>query len=221
MKQGGGKMIEKDDGVIYEFVFISLSSEGMKHRVYSTDKNMIDLFAKQHGFDVNNIQVNILPRYCMDDNAINDDCFLKIFQFKSNSSDQIYHVASSDQILRRIIDNVAQDLTNTLTFGPLILRNDVEFINLITELVSTLSCGYIMDFLIVDDNWTEENRWKFIENSREGFADSYYEGIINFSESERVFDILHDKSIESLPQPITIEAYVRNFTELLIDKYIE
>lgn len=217
--------LEKNEGVLFEFEFASIEDpcENMRYHVYSFNREMIKLFAKQHGFNPDDMCINIHSDINHeDDEKMNDNLLLKVYRFKSNFSNQEYRIISCQRFIDKAIEDAGQDITARLWFDTIIMRHDIEFIKLINRLVKKLSHVFIMDNLLVDDLWNEENDNKETFHKSyniPGYDDYWIEGCSNYS--EYVVDSLFDSSIENEVQPITIESYVKSFTEMITDVYTE
>lgn len=222
--------INDNEGALFEFEFASLEDpcESMRHQVYSFNRELIMLFAKQHGFDTNDININVDPNYKDEDDCIgviNERYLLQPYRFKSNFSDQEYHIITCQGFVDKAIEDTAQDITNRLWFDTIIMRRDVEFIRIINQLVKELSHVFIMDNLLIDDFWNEESGENYLKSFRIPEIDDYFDvnigGVLGTPEAEYVMDSLFNSSIDTEVQPITIESYVKSFTEMLTDVFTE
>ena len=203
---------EADEGVLFQFTFFPISDDNrLKRRVYARNKASIELFAKQHGFDCNDLQLDILDA----EECIDDESLLKIYRFKSNCSDNEYNIMTCTRFIDKALGDAAQDLVVKLWFDDIIMRHDIEFIKMINHYIYQLNHVFIMNNLVAEDFWDESNKERYAKSFR---WDDYVESNID-RDSEYVLESLVNHSIESEVQPITIESYIKSFTEILTETF--
>ena len=206
----------EDSDVVFRFRFSPKSVKDnfydYAYRVYAFKREDMDLFLKQHGFDTRLVHIECIPINEFDDD---DDHFLKSFKFRSNTSAEIYNIMTTDHFIKDAIDYTCAQLSDTLVFGPPIVRNDIEIIRLINDLMFSIPHAFILDHTLTDGftgepyskDWEKYIKFYNPYQSLEDMDDSY------------IYESIHNNSIDDLVQPITIEAYVSNFTQMILDSF--
>lgn len=206
-----------DDHYI-RFRFSSVLNRG-KDKPYEVFANTMDemkMFLTQHCFkDVDNAAFEFIPKNLCKHN----DMILELYSFKSNHSNDVYHVMTTKFFVERALEDTAADINYTLLFGEAILRHDIEIFKHICDLLWNLPCVHVKDVLIADDE--SINKKQYFGNSVD-LVTQYYESFgkpWEDCDSQLVIQSLYD-SLSNEPgeiYPITIEAYVSSFTTLLTD----
>ena len=202
---------------IFRFQFMSRSDGDVDniengaiiYRVYAFDRMSMEMFIKQHNFDLTSVNIETMPIEDFDDD---EDCFIKPYKFKSNKSSEIFNIFTTNKIVTEAIDSACLELCDTLTFGPAIVRDDIGFIKLINDLIYKLPHVFILDHTLMDsscepisDHWDRYIKFNSYGQSLENLDDSY------------VYESLHNHSIDTEIQPITVEAYASSFAKMIID----
>lgn len=185
---------------------------GVNARIFvqTLDKNMMDLFLIQHGFDPKNADVKITS----DDDYSDDDMItLKIFRVGSRKRDKIYQIATTTEIVMEIISTISVELLDTMSFGACALKGEIELFNRVQSLIEKLDYVYI-----------RETNPGFLENMDEDAYAYRYPGYPGYPSSYE--ELSRDDDIDALTeslynaanwttdgiQPFTIESYISIFT---------
>lgn len=175
--------------------------------VYTKDINDMMLFFRQHGFDdscINNILT--CSEESIDDDVIFDECLLKTYKLRSNINDEVCSIMTTRGILDKLIDSFVVDYAKMMTFGPAILRDDIEILNIVTSLLYKIPYTNVFERCI-GDNQTVYGYNRFGED--EGYSvypDAEYEHFLFIS--ELMYNTSgYDESV------FTIEAYSKYFAE--------
>lgn len=179
--------------------------------VWSEDIELTEIFIKQHGFDPLNIKRYTIPAGKVNEyhEKIQPDGMLVISHMKSNTNNTIHTVVTSDEIIDSILKELIDDFIDTLSFGSLVVRNDVSFVSNIIETIESIDYASICDWELISD----------------GVVDSYYSDD-EFSQSlddipppcdtSYIQDELFRDRTNNKILPITIEAYAHYFISTII-----
>lgn len=210
----------------YKFTFSSGSTRSsMTYYVISRSIDDMNLFLKQHGFNNAHDAIRILPEDEFKPKDYSHE--LRICIFKSNKQPGTFHVMTSEDLITRAIENTANDIADHSIFGEAILRTDIEFLKIIGSLIGKLEHGFVMDFNLADESMLfnsleNENQYK---NRIMDMISEYKNRIGAPTEdigSQTILQSLHDSCPDrdtGCIYPITVEAYVSTFTELMVDCY--
>ena len=214
-------MKQSSDGFMYEFKFETRfnSYEGKIRQVipvYSSNMDDMILFLKQHGFkpdSVNSISaVNV-------ENIKGAEYVLNEYLFKSNKFDGVYAINTIENFVTKAIYSVSSDLSNSLTFGPAILKTDFKLIETIHNLISELPHVYILDGQFIDGDSGDLIREYEERFSLTKIPYSYTSEAEMPDDSFIVDSMMNDSANLKNIQPITLEAYVRSFIENFVEYY--
>ena len=184
--------------------------------LWTDDESLIKIFLSQHNINLNLVHVVPYPRIEMDQLAgtidiSNESDKLGAFYFKSVKDNKVHKVISTSGYLSRIIDELANDMVESMTFGELITREDVEFSVSLQRLVEQLPYAAVYDWAYIDDNIDPYG------------TDEYDDGVFPKMVDSNLgltYDPLHHDSFDAsnydTPQPITLEGYVHYFTRMLM-----
>lgn len=186
----------------FVFEFNSVNDNRLNYSVYSLGIEDMFKFLKHH-----NLMefVNKVKR--CDENGIegfDDEKLIKQFSFKSNKlelKDRVFKIYTTDEIVNQTIDNVCERLVENLVLGPISNRKDIKFISIINDCINSLPHACILD--IFDVNESEVDDSFGVSDALESIYDSVYSNAY---------------AIDLNTSPITIESYVRHFSEMLFDK---
>lgn len=196
----------------FKISFGSLNAEKLRYVAYSNNEHDMNMFIKQHCLTPNNVTiVNV--------DSENDVAFniIKEFKFKSNQNNQLFTIYTTDSLVNQAATIVAEKLSDATLFGPPIERQDIELMRMIDELVHDLDYVFILDFNLMndDDEYIYSDWEKHVKCL--GNPTDYVYGGEQFD--SYIFDrLLDDVSNTESIMPITLEAYVNNFVDILTDK---
>lgn len=196
---------------MFKFNFKAINDDSkLSYYVYSESKDLLLLFLKQHQLENGAHAIQVVA-----DNNTDDFHLLQLYTFKSNFSNETYKVATCEQFIMDCIDKTCNELENVLCFGPIMLRNDIEFVKIIAETIENLPYRVtVLDYAIADDTAAEmeelTERWKHYINSP-SMGESY--------SVASIYDAIHDESYVSNVQPITIESYISYFVDMITDSF--
>lgn len=214
-------MKQSSDGFMYEFKFETRfnSYEGKIRQVipvYSSNMGDMILFLKQHGFkpdSVNSISTVSVERIKGSEYVLNK------YLFKSNKFDGVYAINTIENFVTKAIYSVSSDLSNSLTFGPAILKTDFKLIETIHNLISELPHVYILDGQFIDGDSGDLIREYEERFSLTKIPYSYTSEAEMPDDSFIVDSMMNDSANLKNIQPITLEAYVRSFIENFVEYY--
>lgn len=208
------------------FDFTSVKKQGsMQYYVLAENMTEMQQFLSQHGFhDVN----DALKLYSGDKyRASNCSHILKTYRFMSNHKPGVFPVMTCASFVDHAIESAANDLGDHSIFGEAILRQDIEFIKMIGSAITKLPHGYVMDYILADESTLFEclenggTKRDMIENTSDWLI--RHSGPSEDPTSQTILQSLYDATPDLDNDygvyPITVEAYVSYFTELMIDCY--
>lgn len=211
--------LESDTIFKFEFTSYGCKNKNLSHKVYSNNKEDMILFLQQHSFDMSMVHIECLTidEYEKEVDGHIYDYLLKGYKMRSNKSQETFMIMTTYDFVYQACEVVCSWLSDSLLFGPPILRTDVEIIKMINDLIHELPHVFVLDHALIDgDSGNIIGDQRYIRSNRsldsfdltdEGYDDSYiYESIFNSSFDEDI-------------QPITVEAYVSFFTTLIMDVY--
>ena len=214
-------MKQSSDGFMYEFKFETRfnSYEGKIRQVipvYSSNMDDMILFLKQHGFKPDS--VNSISTVSVE-NIKGAEYVLNKYLFKSNKFDGVYAINTIENFVTKAIYSVSSDLSNSLTFGPAILKTDFKLIETIHNLISELPHVYILDGQFIDGDSGDLIREYEERFSLTKIPYSYTSEAEMPDDSFIVDSMMNDSANLKNIQPITLEAYVRSFIENFVEYY--
>ena len=127
--------------------------------------------------------------------------------------------------IKTFLETTANDLSDASLFGEAILRTDIEIFKVINSMISKLSQGFVLDTSLADEsllfNSMENDNYKgtmmdmIAEYKNRIGAPTEDAGSQAILQS--LYDSVPDLTADNGVYPITVEAYVSAFTELMID----
>ena len=183
---------------IFEFRF-PVISKNLYYTVYSTDPRDIELFLKQHNMIehthlIRPVEDNVI---CHDKLTANDDDILSYHRFKSNNSNDVYNIMTTNKIVYDASVSAINALSKSFSFGLIICEDKIDIIAVISELIDGLKFGFISEFAEFE------------------YDDESYQDLI----SDCLFNIMGEAQLtmKDSIEPITIESYITSFVSLLSD----
>lgn len=215
---------------IYEFSWRPLKYDPIAEKdgsynaityVQTHDENLMRMFLTQHGFDPNTPNVKIIedPQYNDDDTIA-----LHTYQISSRERGKVYKITTTFEIMERVINEIAYELNQAMTFGSCALKCEIQLFERIQELMDEL------DYVCIQET-SSTNASGFDEMAEYGYyrisgriPDNDYEELSRDDQQDTVFadliETVNDHKL--LPIPITIESYVSFFTDIyLIGKEVK
>jgi len=201
------------------------SDEQFNYRVFAESMNDMNMFLIQHNLhdQVQNVEV-VDPAHPTNLDTVSYN-MIKPFVFGSNKSKEIFTIYTSEEFVSDAVGRVGSKLSASLLFGEAITRTDVELFDRLTNLINDLPYCDIIDFELMNQ---ESNLiMEFKEKRNEYF---YYTGIAPAEDGAEalIYQGLYDSMQAAMDdtcyltdsiQPITVEAYVKAFTDRMIDSY--
>ena len=192
-----------------------------KYRVVTDDFSKMMLFLKQHGFnDVPKESLNII---CIDDIDKCPDHYniLRPYRFKSNYTNDVYTIMTSEGFIDYAVDSAANDLNGYLLFGEAILRHDIEVFKTIGHLISNLPHTVIFDYMLADEQ-SVDDKTSLVSREISEMRKAYLAAISAPCEdygAYETFESLHGACNVDEILPITLECYTSSFVEMMTDEY--
>lgn len=190
-------------------------------QVFANTKEDMMLFLKQHNFNIEYVSIQYIPDDEVDD-SLNEMCGLQDFHFKSNKTPEMFTIKTTQLFVNHALTNVGNHLSDCCMFGEAIFRDDFEFIKLIVDLLNKIPFVEIADYSLLDGNSIgplDDMSWMTVKKDLL-FSDNYEPDMSHIDTSE-IYDALHQASDVDEFQPITIEAYVRSFSEEMLSASLE
>ena len=176
------------------------------------------LFFKQHNIDINQVEVDYIPNENFNI-KVEDDNILASYQFRSNKSNETFNIMTTERLIAYALQLVGDHLSDACIFGSAIFRDDIEFIKVIQDLLGEIPHVQILDYGLLDDlNLTADTNWMYIKKDKLFDPDIEPEWVTNGVDSQDIYESLFDSCIsDTAVQPITVEAYVRGFAEMVMN----
>lgn len=190
---------------IYCFEF-GICDGKMHNPVYSFNFDDIVLFINQHKFDEKECQDYIKIKPYSDEIAFKDeDKMLKLFKFKSNNSNEIFSVMTTEYILEKCVINTGEVLMNAEWFGSLITNENIPIFKIINDMIENDGLPYslIMDYQQIPDDQTEV------------YDTDYNYDMIKEELCKSLVKTFGLSDPSSVVQEITIEGYISGFASLI------
>lgn len=192
------------------FEFYWHSGTGERYVVQTDDPELMDRFLFQHGFMQNRDQVYVVHD---DPEEIQESFRLVTYTFGSKKRDQMYKIVTCEDIMVPIIEEVGDLLASVMTLGACALLGDIEIFSRILSLVEELDFIYVVENQVdMTDSMTDFEQQIY---TKSGYP--YYEDVAMNADDSYMRDCLYDASVPQKEyQAITVEAYVRLFTDMFI-----
>ena len=203
-----------EDSPVFVIEFFT-KSVGPSIVAWSYDMKLANLFIKQHGFDENNIKEYVIPGYDIKNHndIIQPDTMIELHKMKSNSSDTIHNIATTDELLDNVTRSLADDLVDYLMFGEIIIRTDLKFIDNISDCIEKLEYASICDFDLIANDVVDRY-----------YDEDYSLGVSQYprfpppADTSYIYDTLfHARSNHDI-LPFTVEAYVHYFISQIMEE---
>ena len=207
---------QRGGDTVFQFLIGRDHSEHIK--IFSNNQQDMMLFFKQHNIDINQVEVDYIP----DENfniKVDDDNILASYQFKSNQSNETFNIMTTERLISYALQLVGDHLSDACIFGSAIFRDDIEFIKVIQNLLGEIPHVQILDYGLLDDlNLTADTNWMYIKKDKLFDPDVEPDWVTNGVDAQDIYESLFDSCIsDTAVQPITVEAYVRGFAEMVMN----
>ena len=204
------------DTCVFVIEFFTKTPDAPPIRVWSDEKELIDLFIKQHGFDKSNIkQYTIPPGQIEGNKLIETDTMLIVTHLKSNKDTTIHAVVTSDELLDEVTRMLADDLIEYMMFGETVARQDIAFVSEIIDIIESMDYASICDWELIADDLVD----RYYDESYFDEDDIRVQREYTLpppGDTSFVYDTLfHDRSNNTI-LPFTLEAYVHYFVQNII-----
>jgi hypothetical protein len=185
------------------------------YRVYSQDMTMMQMFIKQHNFDPQQTYIENIP----DELAGEDDLDaheLKFIRLQSNEDNTVHQIVTSTHLFDLAVDYVTNELSNFLLFGTTILRRDIQAIDVVVKCLESLPYTQILDHLLMDDQSTynyalDDTSWMNVKKTIDQITKTPDWDAYDLS---FLYELI-EQGCHGDVMPITLEAYVKSFVELI------
>ena len=126
--------MEIDPQRLFRFRFKSPGmSDDMSHYVLTDDIEKMRLFLAQHNFNPTDSFIDCVM---FKDFESDTEYMLEPFILKSNYSPKIFTIMSTEHMIYECANEVASIMSQSLIFGPHIIREDIPIMKIISELVN-------------------------------------------------------------------------------------
>lgn len=213
----------------FEFSSVHNTSKNMNYYVYAETMDDLKLFTSQHGFT--NVPPESITLVKKGSNGKYDGSHvLEPYKFKSNSSDELLTVMTCWDFVEEAISNVAAELNQYMLFGEAIVRRDVEIFKVIGDIINGLDHGMVVDFLLCDycpdDEYADDIMkancvlYQLQKDYKKHVGRPTDDGNICLTYEGLCDAIVEDDDDPNKGVlPITIECYISNFTEKMMDAF--
>ena len=187
-------------------------------RVYSEDINEIHLFLKQHNFDLSQTFIENIPSDMAEDDYLEDN-LLRPYQMKSNVDKEIRTIMTTRNFVNLTVSYVVEELGQFLLFGETILRNDIQLIQLVREILGSMPCTTILDFDLLSGELLDyacNTDWMYVKKTIDQVTESPSCDGQDLSELYEMID--RECNYDILP--FTLEAYAEVFARIILGKYV-
>ena len=197
------------------FRFLVQRNHSDDFKVYSHTQQDMMLFFKQHNINLQNVNVEYVDTI----KDSQEQHVLKLYKFRSNKSPELFRIMTSEYIIQYALQLAGDHLSDACVFGAAIFRDDIEFIKRIVDLLGKLPHVSIIDYTLLDDINIFGYDWNCVKSDKL----FEYDFAPNLSEidTQDIYASLYETSGVDLIQPVTVEAYVRAFAELVINQMID
>ena len=187
-------------------------------KVYSPDIEDIHLFLRQHNFDPNHTFIENVPDEIAEDDYL-EDHLLRPYKMKSNVDKEIHVIMTSRRFIDLTVSYVVESLGDCLLFGEVILRNDIQVIHLIRNILESTPCTTILDFNLLDGDslsYACNTDWMYVKKTIDQVTNSpSYDG----QDLSELYEMI-DRECRGDILPITLEGYVETFVHIIMGKYV-
>lgn len=212
--------MEIDPQRLFRFRFKSPDvSDNMSYFVLTDDIEKMKLFLKQHNF---NCVESFIDCVMLKDHEGDEEFMLEPFILKSNYSDKMYTIMSTEHMIYECANEVASIMSQSSIFGPSIIREDVPIMKVISELIQELDYTYVLDHTVCDSETGVPYSSAYEQYTKVGYPspDAWL-----LSNEPATYDdsALYEAIIAAVgrgyPLPFTLEMYVSYFAGILTDSY--
>lgn len=211
------------ESYLFRFEFSSRYNnfKNMNYVVFAENEEDLKMFLIQHNFiDSPMDAVTIVSK----EEAGN--CYASTLckhLFRSNHSNELFTVMTCPDFVDKAIETTCNSLNDAMLFGEAIVRRDVEIFKMIGELIHKLPHANVLDFIFADTESTKDPD-DIIDESIAldiDYKNRFSNGIswIDDPSTYYVHQSMDNFRHEGGPEPITIEAYVSYFTEMMVDVF--
>lgn len=195
------------DKVVYAIEFHVGDTKNTPYFVWSPYPEDIQRFVQQHNLSKLDIKWMILLDEDRDEyiDIICPEYYAETYKFQSAQDRKVYTVITTREFLSKAVDDVADELSDALQFGPAALRGEISIFRTVVDLVDSLPYSAVLDADIAD---TLHDSYEM--GSERHDYDPYDPDFM--PDRTFTFNSMHDTSLQDGLQPITLETYVRTFT---------
>ena len=207
--------ISEYHGQYLKLTFYSTNGS-IKHTVYSEGIEPMKMFIKQHNFNPDIIEhVEPVPEHAQAASG----SIIEPYTFKSKYSDSpSYTIYTTEDFVEEAINIVCADLAQSLMFGSLAIRTNIELFALVSDLIGELKYVYVLDHGLVDDETGELYSTDYEKYTKRFDAFAYNQNDYGYDDSY-IYDSLHAASLsDEHISPITLESYVTYFADMITDE---
>lgn len=215
--------MEIDPQRLFRFRFKSPGmSDNMAYVVLTDDIEKMRLFLKQHNFDP---LTSFVDCVMLKDHEDDTEYMLEPYMLKSNYSTKTYTIMSTEHMIYECANEVASLMSQSLIFGPTIIREDISIMKVISELIQELDYTYVLDHTVCDSSTGQPYSSAFEQYTKVGYPSAAYSTAwLNLSNEPAAYDdsALYESITAAVgrnqPLPFTLEMYVKYFAGLLTDE---
>lgn len=190
-------------------------------KVYTTNPELISIFLKQHAIDVYEVKI-------MDIEAIanlDERLILEEYKFHSNTDGNTYTIITAYKLLVYAIYHVGGNLGDTLMLGDLILRNEIQIIDIISHLIESLPYVTIAEHVTID---TETCTDKQLLDKLTKYSNKYNGLMLDYSEEDQFYEYIYDELGGAIPanndvkcNAISLEGYIEFVATLSNRRFLD
>ena len=212
-----------DPNHLFRFRFKSHSmSDNMAYFVLSESYDTMIKFLKQHNFEIDESCIDIVDA---EENRSNSEFLLEEYIFKSNYSDQLYKITTTEHLVYDCGEYVCDMISSALIFGSdTIVRQDIPIMVIISDLIFKLDHVYVMDHTLCNSSGKPfSSAWE--QFTKIGYPEVGLNERLSLQDEPAAYDdtgIFNSVSAsigKGFPLPFTLECYISYFISLLTDSY--
>lgn len=212
-----------DTETVFQLTFSSVYNN-LPYHVHTSDREKMINFMKQHTFDCDTANVDIV--YLSNDGEnIDDRCEIKTYKMTSNKNrNKIYNVLSTEQLISDALETICSTLSESLLFGEPTTRTDIDFIRDICDLISDLPHSIVLDHMLLNEDESD-----FLSSDWKRYAKTFgYDRYVTVDQwdgssidDSYIYESIQNCYTESGVLPITIEYYAQFISDLFTDELPE
>lgn len=195
----------------YVFIIqINCGSNGLYtqyYTIWTENEEYINRFIQQHSLEKDAVYVTpilIDELEGIPSTMITESNELNEYYFKSNKDDSVHTIVTTEKIVSSAVEAVGKLLTDSLLFGDLVMREDIQFVKKISDLIEKLPYASIYDWSLLE------------EIPGDGYYSDYAYSDYTTNYKNYTVEEMFRRHKPGQVEPITLEAYVHQFVKFIL-----